>query len=202
MHPANPDVYTLGECVTESYPSSYDGPDTVRSVVVLYYGSFLRIASMDADFNWDHEIWETITHEVQHHLEGLATEDDLEDFDYAVDQNYKRLNGDSFDPLFFRAGAAIGDGAYRVEEDVFLELPLRVNQPIEFTYEGERYRVAHSAAPADVIYLELADGPEVKGVFHVVLVAARSPLRQLGDALRRRPMKVTELAATATRVPQ
>src|SRR6185503_17543874 len=117
-----PDVYTMGECVTEEFPSTYGGPETTRSAVVLYYGSFLRLARLEEGFDWEHEVWETITHELKHHLETMASEDALEDFDYAVDENYKRLDGESFDPLFFRAGEAVGDGAYRVEADVFIEI--------------------------------------------------------------------------------
>ena len=41
-HPRFRGVYTLGECVTESYPSTWEGPETVRSVVLLYWGSFPR----------------------------------------------------------------------------------------------------------------------------------------------------------------
>jgi hypothetical protein len=76
-HPSLPDVYTLGECVTESYPSDFGGPDTIRSAVVLYYGSFFRLARLDEEFDWEHELWETLTHELQHHLESLASEDAL-----------------------------------------------------------------------------------------------------------------------------
>ena len=36
VHPEHPDVYTLGECITEEFPSQYGGPDTTRSAVVLY----------------------------------------------------------------------------------------------------------------------------------------------------------------------
>ncbi|MGH7505187.1 MAG: metallopeptidase family protein [Longimicrobiales bacterium] len=71
-HPDAPDVYTLGECVTEAYPSDFGGPDTIRSAVVLYYGSFLRLSRLDETFDWEEEVWETLTHELQHHLESLA----------------------------------------------------------------------------------------------------------------------------------
>ena len=35
-HPVFPDIYTLGMCSTESYPSDWQGPETTRSVVALY----------------------------------------------------------------------------------------------------------------------------------------------------------------------
>src|SRR5215204_3724898 len=92
-HPEHEDIFTLGECVTESYPSDFGGPDTIRSAVVLYYGSFREIAADDGEFDWEHEIRETLQHELQHHLEHLADEDGLGDLDYAVEQNYHRLEG-------------------------------------------------------------------------------------------------------------
>ena len=90
VDPSLPDVYTLGECVTESYPSDFGGPETTRSVVVLYYGSFFRVSRQDDAFDWEVELWETLTHELQHHLESLAADDSLIDMDYAADENYRR----------------------------------------------------------------------------------------------------------------
>src|SRR5690606_14293327 len=34
-HPSLPDIYTLGECLTEQYPSEFGGAGDVRSIVVL-----------------------------------------------------------------------------------------------------------------------------------------------------------------------
>ncbi len=121
-HPGLDGVYTLGECLTESYPSDWDGPDTTRSVLVLYYGSFRRLARLDPEFDWEYEIWETIHHELRHHLESLATEDALEDVDYAVDENFKRLQGDSFDPWFFRSGENVAPATFDADGDLFIEV--------------------------------------------------------------------------------
>src|SRR5690606_24793658 len=74
-HPELPDIWTLGECLTESWPSEWQGPETTRSVVVLYWGSFRSLAAQDETFDWEEEIWETLTHELRHHLESLASED-------------------------------------------------------------------------------------------------------------------------------
>lgn len=108
-HPGHEDIYTLGECATEVYPSDFGGPDTIRSAVVLYHGSFRKLADLDPDFDWEHEIWETLTHELRHHLESLAAEDALEDVDYAADENFKRLNGEPFDPFFYQRGEPFPD---------------------------------------------------------------------------------------------
>lgn len=107
-HGALPDVYTMGECATETYPSDYGGPDTIRSAVVLYYGSFAALAELEADFDWEGELWETLTHELRHHLESLAAEDALEGVDYAADENFKRFDGEPYDPLFYRSGERVG----------------------------------------------------------------------------------------------
>jgi hypothetical protein len=202
VHPSQDDVYTLGECLTESFPSDFGGPDTMRSAVVLYYGSFLRLAHQDTDFKWERELWETITHELQHHLEALARDDSLEDVDYAVDENFKRLDGESFDPLFYRAGKPIGQGRYEVDEDVFIELPVRGTPggvvPLEFEWEGTQFRLAQPRAGGDVTFVRVEGGPQLeRGELWLVLVAQRSVFRQLGDVLRRRPLEVGESEAIA-----
>ena len=76
--PILPEVFTLGECLTEDHPSAYEGPETTRSTVILYWGSFRAMAQADADFDWEGELWETLTHELRHHLESLAGDDALE----------------------------------------------------------------------------------------------------------------------------
>ena len=123
-HPEQADVYTLGECRTESYPSDWQGPDTLRSLLVLYHGSFEAVARTRADFDWEGELWETITHELRHHLESLAAEDALEGVDYAMDHEHRRYAGDPFDPFYYRAGEKTGDGAYLVEGAWYYEMEM------------------------------------------------------------------------------
>ena len=103
-HPTFPAVFTLGQCLTEAYPSDWTGPDTLRSVVVLYHGSFRELAERDSEFDWEGELWETLTHELRHHLESLANQDDLEGVDYAMEEAFHRAEGDPFDPLYYRSG--------------------------------------------------------------------------------------------------
>lgn len=200
------DIYTLGECVTESYPSSFDGPDTTRSVVVLYYGSFLRLSLEDAAFDWDQEIWETLTHELQHHLESLASEDGLEDFDYAVEQNFRRNDGEEFDPLFYRGGhgmqadASGSHNVFRVDDDVFMELPSALQPVLEFEFGGARYRIELLVTETDIVFVRVVSGPVVGGDFWLVLVAPRGPLKVVSDVLRGRRLQVRQLEATAERL--
>ena len=106
-HPELPDVVTLGECLTHGHISDWQGPETTRSRVMLYYGSFRHMAKNDPDFDWEAELWETLTHELQHHLESLADEDALEALDYAMDESFKRGRGEPFDPWYYRWGEAL-----------------------------------------------------------------------------------------------
>ena len=198
-HPTLPDVYTLGECLTESYPSDFGGPDTTRSLVELYYGSFWRLARLDAEFDWDEELWETLTHELQHHLESLADDDTLEDVDYAADENFKRLEGRGFDPFFYRAGTALADGWYRVEEDHFREYE-GAGPEVEFAWAGEHYRVGVPESRADVLFLEIE--PDEALPPGLVLVVTREPgmLRVLRGIFTGERRSVEEYEVSAERV--
>ena len=162
-HPTLPEIFTLGECLTESYPSDFSGPDTTRSVLVLYYGSFQRLSGLDPDFDWAYEIWETITHELRHHLESLATEDALEDVDYAMDENFKRFQGDAFDPFFYRSGEPVAPGVYEVERDVFMERvipPDGAPGPVEVDWRGARWAIELPDELGDITFLQVTEGLE------------------------------------------
>lgn len=199
-HPDFDEIYTLGECATESFPSPYGGPDTVRSAVVLYYGSFLRLSRLDAAFDWEEELWETITHELKHHLEALAVEDALEDFDYAVDENFRRVEGEAFDPLFFRAGEPIGANRYRVDRDIFIEIDPGTQEDvlwIEFDWEGRRYRIPRPDNTADICFVRLDAGPDLDGDLFVVLVPRRNVWTSLRSIFSRSAPTVVQTEAHA-----
>ena len=138
-HPDRPDVYTMGECIP--LPTSSDEPDALRSRVVLYHGSFSAVARDHPGFDWREEAWETLTHEIRHHVEWRARDQGLEAADEAAEQNYARQAGEPFDPLFFRDGERLGAGLFRVEDDYFLELGLADEAPAaKFEWAGGRYR--------------------------------------------------------------
>jgi hypothetical protein len=200
-HPSLPDIYTLGECITESYASDFGGPDTTRSAVVLYYGSFFRLSRLDEEFDWEQELWETLTHELQHHLESLATDDSLIDMDYAADENFKREQGEPFDPFFFRLGEPTDHG-YRVEDEYFIELaPPIAGHDVRFTWAAVAYRVELPRDVADVTFIEIVDGvADPPAALHLVLVR---PVR-LRDTIRslfgKSAPRVSEIQRTAIRV--
>lgn len=136
-HPTRADVYTLGECIP-----LHGGADDVQSRVVLYHGSFRALAGGDPQYPWREEAWETLTHELRHHLEWRASADALEVFDWAADQNFARHEGDPFDPLFHLSGTPIADDVYRIDDDVFLDRVVRTRPDrTGVSWHGARYEV-------------------------------------------------------------
>jgi len=66
------DVWRMGEYLDIGPEQFLGGSAGIGRHVVLYWGSFRRIAAGDPDFDWEAEIWETLTHELRHHVESLA----------------------------------------------------------------------------------------------------------------------------------
>lgn len=178
-HPSRADVYTLGECIplpTEDQA----GPAGVQSRVVLYHGSFQALASLDEDFDWRAEVWETLTHEVRHHLEWRARAPDLEAFDWAADQNFARAEGEPFDPLFYQSGERVEEGVYRIDDDFFLEHVVReVPTEVRFDWHGRSYR-GTTPPGATLPGLLIVEGVAEPPPGELVLVLQRKPgLRSL-----------------------
>lgn len=141
-HPERTEIFTLGECVPLPIHLG-SGVDGVQSRIVLYHGSFSALAHLQDDFDWRQEAWETLTHELRHHLEWRAHAPDLEDFDWAVEHNFARQDGEAFDPTFFLSGEALDDGVYQVEDDVFIDQLVRaLPATVSFTWRGQTYEVA------------------------------------------------------------
>jgi predicted Zn-dependent protease with MMP-like domain len=198
-HPELPGVFTLGECVTHAFNSEWQGPETTRSRVVLYYGSFSKMAEDHSDFDWEGELWETLTHELQHHLESLAAEDALEARDYAVDESFKRERGEAFDPWYFQWGEPLGEGVYRVEDEVYIERVLTEEEfecldGIEFTWGKQSYRLPRPKELGDVHFL-VVDGTEP--YVQIVLVRRASWRQRLRGALRSEVPTILESGAEA-----
>jgi hypothetical protein len=146
-HPVRAEIYTMGECIPVEWSGS--GAD-LQSRVVLYHGSFAALAARSdpGDFDWRREAWETLTHELRHHLEWRANTAALEAYDWAAEQNFARLEGEPFDPVFYRDGDRVAAGIYKVDDDYFIEAALpRAGRPLEVAWHGRRYRVD---LPADV----------------------------------------------------
>lgn len=194
FHPDLPEVYTLGECRTESYPTEFGGAGEVRSLVVLYYGSFLRLSREEPEWDWEEEIFETVTHELRHHLESLASEDALEVQDWVEDQNFLRREGREFDPCYYRDGESAGPGAWRVNGDLFLERPLTTEEEREGSvaveWEGRALRVPLPEPLGEVHFLTLEPLSTERGDFVVVLLRKRGVWESLRALLVGREREV------------
>lgn len=141
-HPTLPGIWTLGECVTDRWPDPLGGVGETNSEILLYFGSFRELASQDHHFDWESELWETMLHELLHHREAAADEDGLDVFDWAADQNFRRLAGLDFDPLFAHALPRDADGAARLEGETFVDVTLRPHETeARFVWRGGRWSV-------------------------------------------------------------
>jgi len=150
--PVHGHVYTLGECIPLTWTG--DGTD-LQSRIVLFFGSFQALARQRPDFDWRAETWDTLTHELRHHLEFRAHVDALEAYDWAAEQNFARHEGKSFDPDFYRSGERIAAGVFKVDDDVFLEATG------DFSWHGKRYRTPVDGVepPAFLTLDGLSDAP-------------------------------------------
>ena len=173
-HPERSEIFTLGECIPLPIQLG-SGLDGVQSRIVLYHGSFAALAQVQDGFDWRVEAWQTLTHELRHHLEWRARAPDLEDFDWAVEHNFARRDGEPFDPTFYLSGEAQPDGKYQVEDDVFIEQIVRsLPQTTTFAWRGRRYSTAVPAEadlPCFLIVEGVTDPPEGD----LVLVLRRKP---------------------------
>jgi hypothetical protein len=182
-HPVREGIFTLGECVP--VPVQDDSADGVQSRVVLYHGSFAALAQQSSDFDWSAEAWETLTHELRHHVEWRARVPDLEAFDWAAEQNFARADGEAFDPAFYRDGESVEQGLYRIDDDYFVEETVRsIPATVRFAWHGQDWLV-HVPAQATPPAFLVVDGVTNPPPGDLVLVLRRRARVQ--DLLRRRP---------------
>jgi len=123
-HPLVPDVFTLGECVT-SHLSDPTGQEPFKSIVHVYYGSFVALAESDPSFDLETELKETIEHEVQHHIEDRAGALTLRDEDALFEAHARFRAGLEVPAGWYRQGEPIAPGLWAVDLDLFLEVNLR-----------------------------------------------------------------------------
>jgi hypothetical protein len=187
-HPLRGDVYTLGECIPLEWSGS--GSD-LQSRVVLYHGSFRALSRLGA-FDWREEAWETLTHELRHHLEWQADVASLEAYDWAAEQNFARHEGEPFDPVFYRNGEQLGPGVFKVDDDVFIEgeQGARSRGQVEASWHGVRHRVGlPSSDPRAWIFLTLEGLDEPPPGDAVLVLPGRASIL---DVLRRPAAPVSE----------
>ena len=173
-HPDREEIFTLGEC--DPLPMEVgSGIEGLQSRIVLYHGSFAALARSQEGFDWRREAWETLTHELRHHLEWRARAPDLENLDWAVEHNYARHEGEPFDHTFFLSGELEPSGNYRVEDDVFIDQFVRsIPASVSFSWRGQSYQAVTPEGAELPCFLT------IEGVAHppegaLVLVLRRKP---------------------------
>jgi hypothetical protein len=195
-HPVRAEIYTLGECIPLPTP---DGArtDAVQSRIVLYHGSFQALSRLDPDFDWRREAWETLTHELRHHVEWRARAPALEAYDGAVEANFARHEGERFDPLFFLDGDSPVSDVYEVDGDYFLDQVVRAVPPmLALSWHG----AAYTAPPPPGLTLPAfltVDGVDEPPPGDLVLVLRRKP--RLTDLFR--PAAPVQRSVTVVRAP-
>jgi predicted Zn-dependent protease with MMP-like domain len=163
-HPHLPKYFTLGEC--EPVPFGADGSEW-NSRIHLYHGSFRSLARKDPDFDWEEELWETILHEIRHHLEDRAGAGHLADEDAAEEENEKRRRGLPFSPNFYRLGETEDRDEYWVGGDCFLEIPLTTRawrrlrgKPTTVRWGEEEIEVTVPDGPVEAAHVVIPEGWE------------------------------------------
>ena len=206
-HPDLPDIWTMGHCYTEDFATDFGGPETTRSKVVLYWGSFQEIARRDPGFDWEEELWETLTHELRHHLESLAREDGLEGVDYAMDETFKRDQGDDFDPWYYQHGDEPTPGVFQVERNYYVEQEWRPEdfqavEMLDFDFGDARYRIERPEVLGDVHYVWVHGVVEPPATLELVLTRKRSWWGEVKRMMATTRPELWESEARARRVAE
>ena len=190
-HPTRAGIYTLGECIPVTGGGA-EGP--VQSRVLLYHGSFAALAREGPGFDWATEARETLWHELRHHLEWRAHQGALEDFDRAAEHNFARVEGDTFDPLFYLDGESPVADVYQVDDDWFYDLVVRAPvRDVTFVWHGRRYGVVVPPSLDLPCYL-LVDGVDDPPEGDLVLAIRRKP--RLFDLFREHALLQARVRAT------
>ncbi|MCB9682512.1 MAG: metallopeptidase family protein [Alphaproteobacteria bacterium] len=166
-----------------------DAPVTSR--ITLFYGSFVHIAALEDDFDWEAELAETLRHELQHHMEWRAGEDDLGDEDDLQDENERRCTGLPFTPGYHRLGVQLGRGVWLGDDTLFVEVdvpkrdwPLLGTEGWSVTWGGLEATVP--PVPADVLGDDVLYAPADVVVFDEDEADALWPWEEVVVVLRRK----------------
>ena len=86
--PEEQHLVRLGEYLDPGMDQFLDSRVHIGRHVALYYGSFVQVAGRG--FDWPAQIWETLTHEIQHHVESKAGDRTLIEWDIEQMRRFKR----------------------------------------------------------------------------------------------------------------
>jgi predicted Zn-dependent protease with MMP-like domain len=84
------DVYRMGEYLDPGPEQFLSAGEGLGRHIAIYHGSFLAISEGDPEFDWEEEAWETLTHELRHHVESLAGDASLIYEDECAAQDFER----------------------------------------------------------------------------------------------------------------
>jgi hypothetical protein len=197
-HPSRAEIYTLGECIP--LPGADNAAaGAIQSRIVLYHGSFVKLARLDPEFDWREEAWETLTHELRHHVEWRARAPALEAYDRAVEHNFARHEGERFDPAFYLDGESPVADVYEVDGDYFLDriVPAPPGS-LELDWHGAHYRSTTPPGLSLPAFLTI-DGVAEPPPGDLVLVLRRKP--RLTDLFRRAEPFSATIRATLEPAP-
>lgn len=90
LEPDFHEVYRLGEYLDPGPEAFLGAGEGLGRHVALYYGSFQKIAEGDPEFDWEAELWETLTHELRHHVESQAGDVSLIEDDLRRDRAFRK----------------------------------------------------------------------------------------------------------------
>ena len=84
-----------------------------------------RWPGLTPGFDWREEAWETLTHELRHHVEWRARTPDLEDLRLGGGAELRAAGRRGFDPGFYLDGDSPVPGVYEVDGDYFIDHVVR-----------------------------------------------------------------------------
>ncbi len=79
--PNDRSLVRMGEYLDPGFEGFMDSRVHIGRHINIYYGSFVAVAQYNPSFDWDEQLWETLTHELQHHLESQANDQSLIEWD-------------------------------------------------------------------------------------------------------------------------
>ena len=88
--PDEPELVRMGEYLDPGPDSVFNTYTHLGRHVAIYYGSFQAVAGGNLAFDWEAEAWETLTHEIQHHVESRAGERGLIEWDIERLEAYRK----------------------------------------------------------------------------------------------------------------
>jgi hypothetical protein len=117
--------------------------------------------------------------------------------DYALDEAFRRAEGEAFDPFYFQAGENIAPGVFQVEYDFFIEQywaleEFEAAREVRFQWHGREWRIDRPGTLGDIHYVWLTGLDTGPGLLQLVLVRKRPWTERLQHLGRGREWEIWE----------